>query len=472
MTRTAVAIALLAVLSSQNAPKRIGAIDWPKERAEILRHYRSLIQIDSSNPPGNETLVTDYLKRVFEAEGIPVKTFALEPSRANLVARIKGNGTKRPLLLMAHTDVVGVQREKWPVDPFGAVVKDGYVWGRGSSDAKDDLAANLMVMLLARRSGAVLDRDLIFLAEAGEEGTTGPGIEFMVSQHFAEIDAEFALTEGCGATLENGKVTVVQVSTTEKVPRRVRLIATGTSGHASVPRLDNAVVHLSAAVAKLGAWQTPSRLNETTRTYFEKLAASNSGEKAERYRALLDPARRAAGERYLAEHEPQRYTMLRTSVVPTILKAGFRVNVIPSEAEATIDIRALPDEDITAFYEQMRRVIDDPAVRIEPITNNLRPAGPPSPLNSEMFVALERAARQMYPDAAMLPVMLGGATDMSFLRPKGIQSYGIGSAATDEDEVKYGAHSDVERLLETSLYGLVEFTWRAVMEVAGKTADR
>jgi acetylornithine deacetylase/succinyl-diaminopimelate desuccinylase-like protein len=120
----------------------------------------------------------------------------------------------------------------------------------------------------------------------------------------------------------------------------------------------------------------------------------------------------------------------------------------------------------------MRRVIDDPAVRIEPITNNLRPAGPPSPLNSEMFVALERAARQMYPDAAMLPVMLGGATDMSFLRPKGIQSYGIGSAATDDDEVKYGAHSDVERLLETSLYGLVEFTWRAVMEVAGKTADR
>ena len=146
-------------------------VDWEKQKAESLRHYRSLIQLDSSNPPGNETLVVDYLKRVFESEGIPVKTFAVDSARANLVARIRSNGSKRPILLMAHTDVVGVQREKWPVDPFGAVVKDGYVWGRGALDDKDNLTANLMVMLLAKRSGVVLDRDLIFLAEAGEEGT-------------------------------------------------------------------------------------------------------------------------------------------------------------------------------------------------------------------------------------------------------------------------------------------------------------
>ena len=460
-------IALLGIVLLPQNTSRGGAIDWPGQHAEALRHYRSLIQIDSSNPPGNETLVVDYLKRVFEKEGIPVKTFALEPSRANLVARIKGNGSKRPILLLAHTDVVGVQREKWPVDPFGAVVKDGYVWGRGSADDKDVLSANLMVMLLIKRSGVVLDRDVIFLAESGEEGTTGPGIEFMVNQHFDEIDAEFALTEGGGATIENGKVTAVQVSTTEKVPRRIRLVATGTSGHASVPRLDNALVHLSAAITKLSAWESPMRLNDTTRSYFTKLAAMSPPDKAARYTGLLDPARRAASERYLAEHEPNRYTMLRTSVVPTILKAGFRMNVIPSEAEATIDIRALPDEDIAAFYEQMRRVIDDPAVKIEPLTSNLRPAGTPSSLQSDMFVALGRTAQQMYPGSVTLPVMLGGATDMSFLRPKGIQCYGIGPATTDEDEIKYGAHSDVERLLETSLYGLVEFTWRAVTAVAG-----
>src|SRR5262249_19006382 len=201
-------------------------------------------------------------------EGIPTKTFGLDPNRANLVARIKGNGTKRPLLILAHTDVVPVQAEKWPVDPFGAVMKDGYIWGRGTIDDKDKLVTMLMMMLLIKRSGAPLDRDLIFLAESGEEAdTTGVGINFMVNQHFDEIDAEFAITEGGTARLENGRVTVVQVGTTEKVPRRARLVANGTSGHGSVPRLDNAVVHLAAAVAKVGAWETPMHLNETTRAY-------------------------------------------------------------------------------------------------------------------------------------------------------------------------------------------------------------
>ena len=147
-------------------------IDWKNQEAEILRHYSALVQIDSSNPPGNETLVVNYLKKVFDAEGIPAQVFALDPARANLVARIKGNGSKRPMLIMAHTDVVGVQREKWPVDPFGAVLKDGYIWGRGTVDDKDKLAANLMTMLLLKRTGAKLDRDVIFLAESGEEGTT------------------------------------------------------------------------------------------------------------------------------------------------------------------------------------------------------------------------------------------------------------------------------------------------------------
>src|SRR4051812_36000854 len=223
-------------------------VDWKKQQAEILAHHRALIQIDSTSPPGNETKVTDYLKRVFEAEGIPVKMFALQPDRANLVARLKGNGKKRPLLLMAHTDTVGVQREKWPVDPFGAVVKDGYIWGRGSRDDKDKLAANLMVMLLAKRMGVALDRDIIFLAESGEEADpTGVGIAYMVGQHFDEIDAEFALTEGGGATVQDGRVRSVAIQTTEKVPRRFRLVATGTSGHGSVPRLDNPLTHLSAA---------------------------------------------------------------------------------------------------------------------------------------------------------------------------------------------------------------------------------
>jgi acetylornithine deacetylase/succinyl-diaminopimelate desuccinylase-like protein len=452
------------IVAAQSPP-----IDWKKQEPEILRHYRSLVQIDSSSPPGNETAVVEYLKKAFEAEGIPVKTFALEPSRANLVARIKGNGSKRPLLLMAHTDVVGVQREKWPVDPFGAVLKDGYVWGRGTKDDKDKLAANLMVMLLAKRSGRALDRDLIFLAESGEEAdTTGVGINFMVNQHFDEIAAEFALTEGGGATLENGKVTVVTIETTEKVPRRVRLVANGTSGHGSVPRQDNALIHLSSAVSKVGTWETPMRLNDTTRTYFEKLASISPPEKAIRYTGLLRSETSGAAQKYLAANEPQRYSMLRTSVVPTILKAGIGANVIPSEAEATIDVRALPDEDITKFYEQMRRVIADPAVKVEPITKGLRPVAPPSRLDSEMYRALEQVSRQMFPGSTVMPTMSTGATDMAQLRAKGVQSYGIGPASTDDDTTNYGAHGDVERMLESSLYRFVEFTWNATLAVAAK----
>jgi acetylornithine deacetylase/succinyl-diaminopimelate desuccinylase-like protein len=453
---------VFAVSMSAQAPN----IDWPRERAEILRHFQALVRIDTSSPPGNETQAVNYLKEVLEAEGIPTKVFAKDPSRANLVARLKGNGSKRPILIMAHTDVVGVQREKWPVDPFGAVLKDGYIWGRGTVDDKDKLVANLMVFLLLKRSGVQLDRDVIFFAESGEEADpSGVGVNFMVDQHFEEIDAEFCLTEGGSATLENGRVIAMNIQTTEKVPRRVRLIVNGTSGHGSVPRVDNALIHLSAAVAKVGTWEPPMRLNDTTRTYFEKLAVISSPEKAARYKGLLDPQRSTAIQRYLAENEPSHYSMLRTSVVPTILKAGFRMNVIPSEAEATLDIRALPDEDPDKFFADMKRVIGDPAVRIEP-TGNARPASPSSRLDSEMYRVLEQISRTMYPNVTVLPTMSTGSTDMAQLRAKGIQSYGIGPARTAEDGVNYGAHSDVERLLEPSLYQFVEFTWKAVTQVA------
>jgi len=442
-------------------------IDWAKQKAEILQQYRSLIQIDTSNPPGNETKAVEYLKKMLEAEGIPTKTFALDPQRANLVARLKGNGTKRPILLMAHTDVVGVQREKWPVDPFAAVLKDGYVWGRGSRDDKPILTANLMTMLLLKRSGAKLDRDVIFLAESGEEADPiGVGISFMVDKHLDEIAAEYALTEGGGMSLDNGQVTVINIEPTEKVPRRARLVANGTSGHGSIPRVDNALVHLSAAVSKVGTWETPMRLNDTTRTYFEKLATISMPEKAARYNALLNPQRAESVQRYFAENEPQRYSMLRTSVVPTMLKAGVGMNVIPSEAEATLDIRALPDEDITKIFQEMQRVIGDPAVKIVPITGNLRPVAPPSRLDTEMYRTLEQVSRRMFPKAIVLPTMSTGATDMAQLRAKGIQSYGIGPAATETDTINFGGHSDVERMFEPSLYQFVEFTWNVVTEVA------
>jgi acetylornithine deacetylase/succinyl-diaminopimelate desuccinylase-like protein len=439
-------------------------IDWDKQKAESLKVYRSLIQIDSR--AGNETKAVEYIKGVLEAEGIPVKTFAQDPARANLVARLKGNGSKRPLLILAHTDVVGVQKEKWPVDPFGAVIKDGYVWGRGSVDDKPVLAANLMVMLLLKRSGVKLDRDVIFLAESGEEAdTTGVGINFMVKEHYAEIDAEYSLTEGGGATLEGGKVVRMDIGTAEKVPARVRLVANGTSGHGSVPRMDNALIHLGGAVEKVGEWETPMRLNDTTRTYFEKMATISSPEKAAWYNGLLSAKTVGASQKYLRENEPQAYSMLRTSVVPTMLKAGVGPNVIPSEAEATLDIRALPDEDIAKFYAEMGKIINDPEVKIVPLPAT-RPASPASRLDNEMYQVLERVSKKMYPGVTVIPSMSTGASDKAQLRAKGQRSYGIGPAGTMDDRLKFGAHSDVERLAETSIYPFVEFVWNAVTEIA------
>ena len=462
MKRAALAARLLLpVLCLSAAGAQSPAVDWQKQREETLKHYRALVRIDTSNPPGNETRAVEYLKNVLEAEGIPTQTFALDPKRANLVARLKGNGSKRPLLILAHTDVVGVQREKWPVDPFGAVLKDGYIWGRGSRDDKPNLVANLMVMLLLKRSGVPLDRDVIFLAESGEEAdVTGVGINFMVAQHFADIDAEFSITEGGGGRLDGERVSVINIGTAEKVPARVRLVASGQSGHGSVPRLDNPLIHLSAAVEKLGRWEPPMRFNATTTIYFERLAAISPPETAAIYKGLEDPQRAPASLRYLAEKDPERYSMLRTSIVPTILKAGVGPNVIPSEAEATLDIRALPDEDIKKLYDEMTRVIADPAVKIVPLPAT-RPPSPASRLDTDMYRALEQVSKSMYPTAAVLPTMSTGSSDMAQLRAKGMQSYGIGPAVSAEDE-NYGAHSDVERLLESSLYKFVEFTWNVV----------
>jgi acetylornithine deacetylase/succinyl-diaminopimelate desuccinylase-like protein len=456
----AFALAAAALVSAQARP-----VNWDALHAEILQHYRSLVQIDSTS--GHETKVVDYLKKVLEAEGIPTQTFALDPARANLIARLKGNGSKRPLLILAHTDVVGVQREKWPVDPFGAVMQDGYIWGRGSKDDKPVLTANLMTMLLLKRSGVALDRDVIFLAESGEEADpAGVGINYMVREHFADIDAEFAMTEGGGADVENGRVTRVTIGTAEKIPARARLVATGTAGHGSVPRLDNPLIHLGAAVQKVGLWQTPMRLNETTRTYFERMAAISPPDRAAIYSALLDPTRAASAQAFLREHSPGEYSMLRTSVVPTMLKAGVGANVIPSEAEATLDIRALPDENVQAFYAELAKVIDDPAVRVEPIPQT-RPPSPASKLGTEMYQAMERAAKTMYPGATVIPSMSTGASDMAQLRAKGIEAYGIGPASTPADQINYPAHGDVERLAESSLYPFVQYVWTVVTEVAG-----
>ena len=437
-------------------------VPWDQVEEETLEHFQTIVRMDTTSPPGNETLVAEYLKQVLEGEGIPARLLALEPKRANLVARIRGNGSKRPILVMGHTDVVGVQREKWSVDPFGAVRKDGYIWGRGTGDDKDNVTAGLMLLLILKRQGVKLDRDVIFLAEGGEEGYSPTGVRYVIPNHWEEIDAEFALAEGGGGIIQEGKVLYLSVATSEKVRLEVQLIARGTAGHGSIPRPDNAVIRLSTAISRVAQWAQPMRLDETTRTYFQRLAGISPPEAAARYRAILNSNERAEAECHFAQHELKHNSMIRTSLSPNVLKAGFRANVIPSEAEALIDIRALPDEDLPKFVERLREVIADPLIEIKPTSG--RPAAPASSLNTEMFAALEAAQKHLYPESITIPILLTGATDMSPLRARGIQAYGIGPVVDDEE--KGGAHSDDERILEKSLHDFVRFVWHAVLEVA------
>jgi acetylornithine deacetylase/succinyl-diaminopimelate desuccinylase-like protein len=434
--------------------------------AELLRHFQALVQIDTTNPPGNESKAVDYIQKVLEAEGIPVTVVAQEPGRANLIARLKGNGSKRPILLMGHTDTVRIDASKWTFPPFSAARDSGYIYGRGTIDNKWQVAAGMMTLLMLKRGSVPLDRDVIFLAEAGEEASTGPGIEFVVNQHWAEIDAEACIAEAGTVRRENGKERYAFVQTGEKIPKGAILTSTGPSGHGSRPMRSNAIVHLSGAIERIAQWDPPMRLNDTTRSYFEKLATLGTPQEAARYNGLLNPAKSAAVREYLAENDPNAYSMLHTSVSPNIIQGGFQVNVIPSEAQVTLDIRALPDEDMTQFYEQLRKVINDPAIKIEPNARNERPGAAPSSLGNEVYRAIEAANRKVF-NIPTIPQMSTGATDMAFLRAKGMQCYGTGLAADAEDLAKgFGAHSDQERILEDSLYKYLAFQWDVLNSVA------
>ena len=441
-------------------------VDWDAVGSEAIDHLVELVKIPSVNPPGNETEVAEYVKAVLAAEGIESRLYALDPARANLVARLEGNGSKKPILIMGHTDVVGVQPEKWYADPFSGMRQDGYIYGRGTLDDKDNVAAGMMVMVLLKRLGVELDRDVIFLAESGEEGTPDVGINFMVEQHWDAIAAEYCIAEGGQGVIRDGKVHTFGVETTEKMPRRVTLVARGTPGHGSIPRLDNAVMILANAVAKAAAWQTEMRLNETTETYFRRMAAIAPPEEAVLYENIANPEMTDKVQQQFLETFPYHYSILRTSVVPTVIDAGFRRNVIPSEASAILDIRMLPDEDVQGFYDDLAAVIDDSRVEIvpEPI---YRPAAPPSDIDNEMFQTLERVAVEMYPEATVVPIMSTGATDMAQVRAKGVQAYGIGPARTIEEiNSGFGAHGDNERVEEEAFVSMVEYLWRVILEIA------
>lgn len=462
-TRSMFTLLLVGAMFGHTATPTAQTPDFDQARDDTVALLQDLIRLDTSSPPGNETRAAEYVKRALDAAEIPSRIVALDATRANLIGRLDGDGSKRPLLLMAHTDVVGVAPEDWSVDPFGGDIRDGFVYGRGASDDKGQLAAMVQVMRLLQRLQIPLARDVILLAEAGEEGTTEVGIDFVVDQYWDEIDAEYALNEGGRMGAVDGRVQTVSIATTEKVPwRGIKLIARGIAGHGSAPRLDNAIVHLAAAVAAVGAYQPPMRLNETTRAYLERMARISPPDAAFRYRNVENPRLTAGIQEQLRQVDIGVNSMLRTSISPNIMSGGFRRNVIPADAEAELDIRALPDEDLDQFLATLRDLIDDPAVEVTRPTS-MRPAAPPSSLDSEMFRTLERVQGQMFPDAVTLPTMLVASTDSAQVRAKGVQAYGIGMIRDDLS----GVHGTDERLSIDALGLFVEYLYRVVVEVAG-----
>jgi len=457
--------ALITLFTTVGLGQSPSAPDWQKIQDETLRHFQALVRLDTSDPPGNEKPAADYLKQVLEAEGIPVEVVALEPNRPNVIARLKGSGARRPLLLMAHTDVVNVDPKKWTHPPFSATKESGYIYGRGTVDDKDNVVAALMVMLTLKRQNVPLDRDVIFLAEAGEEGSTRVGIQYVVEKHFPKVDAEFCLAEGGGVTRQGGRVKFASVQTLEKIPRGIELTARGPAGHGSVPLRSSAIVHLANAVGRVAAWKPPVRLNEITRAYFRRLASISTPEEAKRYLDVLssDPKKVDAADEFFLDKEPRHASMLRTSISPNIIQAGYRINVIPSDAKATLDVRVHPDDDHVAFMEQVKKVINDPAIEVTWAQRDARPGTGSAILGTAGFKAVEAMVTKHYDGAVTLPTMSTGATDMAYLRAKGIQCYGIGPATDIEDGPKgFGAHSDQERILEAELHRFVRFHYDIV----------
>lgn len=459
-------IALLACVLSAGAQAQDYAPDWSAAEDELLRHFRALLQFDTSDPPGRERPAAEYIRDVLEAEGIATEMLWVDPERPNVVARLEGDGSAEPLLIMAHTDVVNVDPAKWTFPPFSATVDDGYVYGRGAVDDKDNLAAGLMVMLELKRQNVPLARDVIFLAESGEEGAVEYGIEFMVNEHFDKIQAEYCLAEGGSVARVNREVQYAGVQTVEKLPYRIELVATGVAGHGSVPLQNNSVLRLAKAISAIGDWRSPIRLNETTYTYFERLASISPPDAGERYLAVLDSGRASEADEYFLAYEPRHASMLRSSLSPTIFEAGYRINVIPSEARASIDFRALPDEDIDSFLNSVREVIGDDSVEVSLGARNTRPAGQAS-IDTVAFSTIEQKTQDHY-GVITLPIMSTGATDMAYLRARGVQCYGIGPAIDREDAaLGFGAHSDQERILISELNRFLRFNWDVVVDLAG-----
>jgi acetylornithine deacetylase/succinyl-diaminopimelate desuccinylase-like protein len=462
---------LYAIMTAAVVPNatRAQEPDWTAAQQETITHLQAMIRMNTTNPPGNELAVAHYLDSTLKAEGIETHLFEPAPGRGSLVARIKGNGSRQPVILMGHMDVVGVEHDKWSVDPFAAVIKDGYLYGRGAIDDKGMLSANLETMLLLKRNvidkGATLSRDVIFVANSDEEAGGDWGMGWLIKNHPELVKAEFALNEGGRTRIVQGKPLYLAVQNTEKVSHVVDVVASGTGGHASVPLKDNAIFRLGRALAKIGDHREPLDIKPTTREFFLEL--SKVWPERSQRRAMADvasstPARQQRGARVLATI-PVFDAVLRNGISATIIEGGIRSNVIPVEAKATINLRTLPGASLDSALARLRRLVNDPKIAFNVVERG--DDAPASDFHSAMFTAIADATHAVDPSMVVVPYLSTGATDSARLRALGMQAYGILPFPMDQND-EDRMHGNDERIPLTSLAFGTKVIYGAIARVA------
>jgi acetylornithine deacetylase/succinyl-diaminopimelate desuccinylase-like protein len=428
--------------------------------------YRELVETDTSHSVGDTTKAAELVAKRFRAAGIPdadIQLIGPQERNRNLVVRFRGANSKPPVVLLAHLDVVEAKREDWSFDPFKLTEKDGFFYGRGTSDDKDGSTTLSSALLRLREEGFAPNRDLILALTAGEEGGNEyNGVEWLLTNHRDLLNGTFCLNADAGGLQKRkGKRLLYGVQAAEKVYLSFRLEVKGPGGHSSKPTKDNPIYRLAAALLRLSQYQFPVELNEITRGYFEKMSEIETEQTAADMKAILkSPPDPAALERLSAS--PFYNAMLRTTAVATILEAGHAENALPQTARATVNCRLLPGESPEEVQTTLRKVLADDQITITPV----KPAqpSPPSSLTAEVMNAIQQAKDKLWPGIPIVPEMETGATDGVHFRQAGVPTYGITGTATDLDDIRM--HGKDERMGVQDFYDGLEFEYQLIKAIA------
>ncbi len=441
-------------------------MDWDSIRNQVTRTLQDLIRFDTTNPPGNETPCVEHIAAILKREGIEPVVLESAPGRGNVVARLPGDGTLPPLLLMGHVDVVPAEADKWAQPPFSGDLVDGVVWGRGATDMKQMVAMELIVFLLAKRNHLPLKRDLIFMANADEETGGSMGAAWMARHHPDLVRAEYALNEGGPTSIVLQDKVFYVCSTAEKGSARFTLRARGEPGHASQPHQDHSILYLARALTQLIETPLPLQVCQSARAHIEAMARHVDAATGKNLLGLLDPATHAEAFAALPLPAPQKRRLsaaLHNTAVPTILKAGSKINVIPAEAECQVDCRVLPGTTPELLERQVRAVVGkDIEIEFSP----MHPALESDP-NSPLFETIRAVIETHEPGAHLVPGLITGGTDAKSMTQLGTKVLGFVPMRYEGPAMTGLAHNHNERVSVANLDFGVRVLWEVVSRFCG-----